>query len=64
MDEAVSGDRVAVSLPDGVVGKDFSEGDVLDNLVGHGSIEILEKLKTRLRPDEKQLLAEIAGAKA
>ena len=64
VDEAVSGDRVAVSLPDGVVGKDFSEGDVLDNLVGHGSIEILEKLKTRLRPDEKQLLAEIAGAKA
>ena len=54
--EAKKNDRVAVSVKDAVVGKDIKEGDTLDVLLGHEDLEILKKIKDKLRPDERELL--------
>ncbi len=59
VDEAVSGERVALSMDDVVVGKDVLEGDVLATLVTQNDLKILEKVRHKLRDDEKTLLEEI-----
>lgn len=61
VDEAVSGDRVALSMDDVVVGKDILEGDVLETSLRAEDIKILEKVRHKLRDDEKQILEGISG---
>ncbi len=57
--EAISGDRVAISMDDVVVGKHIFENDVLETDVRGKDIQILEKVKKKLRQDEKALLEEL-----
>src|SRR3989338_8093458 len=59
VDEAVSGDRVALSMDDVVAGKDVLEGDILETLITHEEFRILEKVRGKLRDDEQGLLEEI-----
>src|SRR3989338_7815380 len=57
--EAVSGDRIAISMDDVVIGKHIFENDVLQTDVRGRDLQILEKVKKKLREDEKALLAEL-----
>jgi translation initiation factor 5B len=57
--EAKMGDRVAISMPDVVVGKHASEGDILETNLTREDIENLDKIKSRLRADELELLEEV-----
>ncbi len=59
VDEAVSGDRVALSMDDIVMGKDILEGDILETKLMSQDIKVLEKIRHKLREDEKALLEEI-----
>ncbi len=59
VEEAVSGDRIAISMDDVVVGKDIFEGEILDTLITRDDLQILQKVKGKLRDDEKVLLEEI-----
>jgi len=56
--EAKMGDRVAISLPDAVIGKDVQEGDVLSVFLPGRARALLEKHKEQLRADERELLEE------
>ncbi len=53
------GERVALSMPGVVVGKDVEEGDELDAIVSKKDREILMKLKSKIRGDELELLEEM-----
>jgi translation initiation factor 5B len=57
-DTAESGNKVALSLPDAIVGKDFQEGDTLDVLISEREREKLEKIRKRLTQGEIELLDE------
>ncbi len=57
--EAISGDRIAISMEDVVVGKHVFENDVLETDVRPKDLQILEKVKKKLREDEKTLLEEL-----
>ena len=60
--EAKIGERLAVSMDNVTVGKDFSEGDELvTHYTTDTNMKRIEKVKHLLRIDEKQLLEE--GAK-
>ncbi len=59
--EAAIGERVALSMDGITMGKDIKEGDVLDNHLRSQDLENLERIKTRLRPDEKELLEEMGN---
>ena len=61
IDEAKMGDKVALSMPDVTIGKEVSEGDVLETCLNKQDIELLQKVKVKLRADEKELLEEICG---
>ena len=54
--EAVKGDKVAISMPDVVFGKDVNEGDEISVFLSERDLEILEKVKGKLRQDERELL--------
>lgn len=54
--EARRGDKVAVSMDGVVCGKHVKEGDILENLVGPRSLESLQKVRKKLREDERELL--------
>ena len=56
--EAVKGDKVAVSMDGVMIGKDFSEGDVLDVFLSKKDLANLEALAAKLSDDEKELLIE------
>jgi len=58
VDEAKKGDKVAISMPDVTIGKNVSEGDVLEAMLTPHDKEMLEKVKGRLRADEIELLGE------
>ena len=58
-DEAEAGERVALSVEDATIGKNVKEGDILHALVTKKDIEVLNRLKYRLRGDEKELLEEL-----
>jgi translation initiation factor 5B len=58
VDEAKMGDKVAVSMPDVIIGKHAKEGDELDTKLTRTDMENLEKLKSKLRADELELLNE------
>ena len=53
---AKTGDKVAISLPDGVVGKNIKEGDILMSYIPKKDIEILKEVWDKLQDDEKELL--------
>jgi translation initiation factor 5B len=57
-EEAVKGDRFAVSMKDVVIGKHAKEGDELEVFLTDREKEILGRLRNRLRPDEMELLDE------
>ncbi|MFH1172126.1 MAG: translation initiation factor IF-2, partial [Nanoarchaeota archaeon] len=56
--EIKTGDKAAVSMEDVTIGKQVLEGDILDNfIVEHHKAE-LEKVKHKLTPEERELIAE------
>jgi translation initiation factor IF-2 len=60
--EAKAGDRVALSMDDVVIGKDFSENDVLKtHFTTETNMERILKVRHLLRDDEKDMIDE-AGA--
>lgn len=58
IDELVAGDRGAISM-NVIVGKHVFEGDTLEVKLEPKDIRLLNKVKNKLRDDEKQLLEEI-----
>ncbi len=56
--EAKAGDKLAVSMEDVVVGRHVDEGDILETELETKDLEILGKIKSKLRSDEKELLEE------
>ena len=56
--EAKAGEKVAVSINGGIVGKNIKEGDELEVLLLNEDRAVLEKLRHRLRGDEIELLDE------
>lgn len=57
--EANAGDKIAVSMPDVIIGKHIKEGDVLETKLTNHDIKNLEKIKKKLRADELELLEEL-----
>jgi len=58
VEEAVAGDKVAISMPDVTIGKEIKEGDVLEVFLTGEAKKVLEKIRHRLREDEIELLEE------
>lgn len=58
LQEAKSGERVALSMPDVVIGKQIKEGDVLENFLTDRDKENLKKVKNKLEADEQEMLEE------
>lgn len=56
LSEAKIGEKVAISMPDVVFGKDVREGDMLEVLIKPEELECLRGLKHRLREDEIELI--------
>lgn len=54
--EAKAGSRVAISMPDVVVGKNVKEGDTIETKLSKNDMENLKKIRNKLRDDEKELL--------
>jgi translation initiation factor 5B len=59
VEEAKTGDKVALSVPDLIIGKHVKENDVLETRLTESDMEKLEKIKEKLRDDEIELLEEI-----
>lgn len=57
--EAKAGEKVAVSIDGAIVGRNIAEGDELDVKLNDHDIEVLNKLRHRLRGDELELLDEM-----
>ncbi len=57
--EAGSGERVALSMNDVVVGKNVNEGDVIETALKKSDLQGLEKIKSKLTMQERQLLEEM-----
>jgi len=57
--EAKIGDKVAISMPGVVVGKHVKENDILETKLNEEDIKNLEKIKSKLRADELELLEEV-----
>jgi len=57
--EAKTGERVALSMNDVTIGKNVVEGDVLETALKDSDFEGLEKLGKKLTPEERELLEEM-----
>ncbi len=57
--ESKAGEKVAVSIDGGVVGRNIEEGDELDVALSPKDVSVLNKLRHRLRGDELELLEEL-----
>jgi len=57
--EAKAGEKVAVSIGGGIVGRNIDEGDELDVALSPADVSVLKKLRHRLRGDELELLDEL-----
>ncbi|MBN2101476.1 MAG: translation initiation factor IF-2 [Candidatus Aenigmarchaeota archaeon] len=57
--EAKSGERLAVSMDDVVIGRNVKEGDVLETYISKKDAKMIEKIKEKLRKDEAELFDEI-----
>jgi len=60
-EQAERGDKVAISMPDVVVGKHVREGDELRVRLGNRDIEGLEKIRHKLSLEEQDLLDEYSN---
>jgi len=58
LQEAKMGDKVAISMPDVIIGRHTSENDVLDVFLSNDDKETLRKVRDKLRSDELELLDE------
>lgn len=58
VDQAESGDRVALSIPGATAGKDFQENDILENHLTREDWKTLNKIKGMLKGKELELLRE------
>lgn len=63
IDEAKTGDKVAVSISKVTVGRQVEEGDVLYSLLSDKDIRKLEELQEFLSEDEKRVLEEVKEEK-
>ena len=59
VEEASMGDKIAISLPDGCIGKNCDENDTLDVFLTQENISKLRKFSAKLKSDERELLEEI-----
>ncbi len=59
INEAKTGERVALSMNDVTIGRNVSEGDVLENMLRESDIEGLKRVMKRLTPDERELLKDM-----
>ncbi len=59
LEEAKKGERVAIAIDEGFVGRNIDENDILYTFITKEEIEILEKYKNYLREDELKVLEEI-----
>jgi len=60
--EARGGDKVALSMPDVTMGKEVKEGDILETHLSESDLETLDKIRNKLRDDERELLEEKKAA--
>ena len=58
VNEAKTGDKVAVSMEEPTVGRQVNEGDVLVSVVTRGNVQGLKEVWDKLQDDEKLLLKE------
>ncbi len=56
LEEAKIGEKVAISMPDVVFGKDIQENDLLEVVIQPEELECLKGLKHKLREDELELI--------
>lgn len=56
-----AGKQVALSLPGVMVGRQINEGDILLSAIPESDFRKLKKLKQFLKPEERELMKEIAG---
>ena len=61
VEEAKSGEKIAVSMEGVTVGRQINEGDTLETVMGERDFEILNRLKAKLPEDERKLLEEFEG---
>jgi len=59
--EAKSGDRVAVSMEEPIMGRTIQEGEVLVSVLSEDDIRVLEELHDKLSESERELLKEFRG---
>ncbi len=59
LEEAKKGERVAIAIDEGFVGRNIDENDILYTFISKDELEILEKYKNYLREDELKVLDEI-----
>ncbi len=57
--EAKAGERLAVSMDNVVIGRNVREGDILETYISKKDAKLIEKIKEKLRPDERDLFEEI-----
>ena len=61
--EAGTGDKVALSMEGVIIGKHINEGDVLDTHLTQNALDALQRIRGKLTEEEKELLDEISGSK-
>lgn len=59
--EAEKGKRIAVSMPDVVIGRQVQEGDILYSFIPEDEFRKLKEFKQYLSNDEREILREIAA---
>ena len=59
LDEAKKGDRVAIAIDEGFIGRNIDENDILYTFISKEELKILEQNKKYLRDDEIKVLEEI-----
>ena len=63
IDEAVKGQSIALAISNVTVGRQIKEGDILYSDIPEEQFRSYKKLKDTLKPDEKEVLKEIAEIK-
>jgi translation initiation factor 5B len=59
--EAKTGERVALSMDGVTIGRNVNEGDVLETMLKDSDIDGLEAVRGKLTAEEKELLDEMLG---
>ncbi|MEM5793420.1 MAG: translation initiation factor IF-2 [Candidatus Aenigmatarchaeota archaeon] len=58
INEAKTGEKVAISMEEPTIGRQIEEGDILVSVITHGNIQGLKEVFDKLQEDEKLLLKE------